>query len=185
MTQEEVLSLMKTDTDKGMLAVTHLYTALVYKVVWGKLSAVCSPEDIEETVSDVFFDFFRNHGSVDLSKGSLTAFIITLAQRRAVDTARKIIRQKNIDKVLNDDAEDLSFRTENTVLKNEEREILLSGILELGEPDSTIIYRKFYYGENYEEIGNRLGLSANAVNKRYLKAVSKLSLMMKGENFND
>lgn len=185
MTQEEVLKLIKTDSDKGMHEVTHLYTALVYKVVWGKLSSICNTEDIEETVSDVFLDFFRSYHDIDLSKGSLTSFIITLAQRRAVDVFRKKVRQQNIDRILSENAAELSFRTENTVMKNEERTILLNGIIELGEPDSTIIYRKFYYGETYEEIGNRLGLSANAVNKRYLKAINKLSNMMKGENFSD
>lgn len=185
MTQEEVLELMKTDYDKGMYIVTCQYSALVYKVVWGKLASVCSSEDIEETVSDVFLDFFRKHASVDLSKGSLSSFLITLAQRRAVDEFRRIMRQKSIDNVLSEKAEDLAFSTENTVMKNEERELLLDSILELGEPDSTIIYRKFYYGETYSEIGNRLGLSENAVNKRYLKAIDKLSLMMKGEIFSD
>ena len=90
MTQEEILSTMRTDPEKGMSTVTCLYTALVYKVVWGKLASVCTSEDIEETVSDVFLEFYRKHDSVDLSKGSLATFLITLAQRRAVDVFRSI-----------------------------------------------------------------------------------------------
>lgn len=185
MTQEEILVLMKTDPEKGMVAVSGQYAALVWKVIWGKLSGICTSEDIEETVSDVFLDFYRKHGSVDLSKGSLASFLITLAQRRAIDEFRRVMRQKNIEKAMNEKSEVIFLQTENTVLKNEEREFLLGSILSLGEPDSTIIYRKFFYGETYSEIGNRLGLSENAVNKRYLKAIDKLSNMMKGENFSD
>ncbi len=185
MTQEEILRLMKTDSDAGMQIVTNQYAALVYKVVWGKLACVCSSEDVEEAVSDVFLDFFRSHHLVDLSKGSLTTFLITLAQRRAVDVLRKFIRQQNIDNMLSDRTEDSALHTENEVLKSEEREIILNSILSLGEPDSTIIYRKFFFGENYSEIGNKLGLSENAVNKRYLKAIEKLNLIMKGDIFND
>lgn len=185
MTQEEILVLMKTDPEKGMLNLTEQYTALVWKVIWGKLSGICSSEDVEETVSDVFLDFYRKHSTVDLTKGSLASFLITLAQRRAIDEFRRVMRQKSIEKAMNEKSEIISLQTENTVLKNEEREFLLGSILSLGEPDSTIIYRKFYYGETYSEIGNRLGLSENAVNKRYLKAIDKLSNMMKGENFSD
>ena len=185
MTQEEILMLMKSDTNKGMHIVTNQFAALVYKTVWGKLNSVCSAEDIEEVVSDVFLEFYKKHGTVDLSKGSLSTFFITLAQRKAVDIFRKQLRQQNIAKVLSGQNEDITFYTENSVLKSEERELILNCILKLGEPDSTIIYRKFYYGETYQEIGNKLGLSENAVNKRYLNAIDKLHLMMKGDFFND
>lgn len=181
MTQEEILNAMCTDPAKGLSAVTCQYTALVYKVVWGKLSSVCSNEDIEETVSDVFLEFYRKYESVDLSKGTLATFLITLAQRRAVDVFRKIIRQKNIDEMLTKDVPSASFTTDDAVLEKEERKILFESILSLGEPDSTIIYRKFFYGETYSEIGNVIGLSENAVNKRYLRAIEKLSSIMKGE----
>lgn len=185
MTQEEVLALMKSDPEKGMQAVTWQYTALVYKTVLHKLSSVCSTEDVEETVSDVFLDFYKNYQTVDLSKGSLASFLMVLAQRRAVDVFRKKMRQKNIDMLLSEEENKNAERTENTALKNEERNFLINAILKLGEPDSTIIFRKFYFGETYEEIGNRLGLSANAVNKRYLRSIEKLSIMMEGENFSD
>lgn len=186
MTQEEILALMKSDSDKGMEAVTEQYTALVYKIALNKLSSVCSREDIEETVSDVFLDFYRCHESIDLSKGSLTSFIMILAQRRSVDAFRKAVKAKNAYTVLNEDISDNeTVFAENTILKKEERNLLFDSILELGEPESTIIFRKYYFGETYAEIGKRLSMSANAVNKRYLRSIEKLSLMMKGETFND
>lgn len=185
MTQEEVLALMRSFPDKGMREITFMYTALVYKTVLGKLGGVCSQEDIEETVSDVFLDFYKNYQAVDLSKGSLTSFMIVLARRRAIDVFRKIMRQKNLENMPAEKKEDITDATENTVLENEERTVLFDSVMQLGEPDSTIIFRKFFFGETYEEIGNRLGLSANAVNKRYLRSIEKLNLMMKGEIFSD
>ena len=185
MTQEEILSLMKTDPEKGLKTVVFQYTGLVYKIVLHKLSSICPSEDIEETVSDVFLDFYKNHRSVDLSKGSLASFLIILAQRRAVDVFRKAVRQENIDALLSENAAGKTESTDAIVLEKAEREILFNAVLKLGEPDSTIVFRKFYYGETYEEIGNRLGLSANAVNKRYLRSVEKLSSIMKGENISD
>ncbi len=184
MTQEEILVLMKNNPEKGMKTVMWQYTALVYKTVLHKLSSVCSMEDVEETVSDVFFDFYKNYHRVDLSKGSLSSFFIILAQRRSVDVFRKVIRQKNIENLLSQENETSSELTDTITLQREEREILLNGILELGEPDASIVFRKAFFGETYEEIGNRFGISANAANKRYLRSIQKLRLMMKGENFN-
>ena len=105
--------------------------------------------------------------------------------RRAVDVFRKAVRQKNIDALLSENAAKKTESTDVVVLEKAEREILINAVLKLGEPDSTIVFRKFYYGETYEEIGKRLGLSANAVNKRYLRSVEKLSSIMKGENISD
>lgn len=185
MTQEEMLVLMKTDPAKGMQLVTGQYAALVYKVVWGRLSSLCTAEDVEETVSDVFVDFYKKYHTVDLSKGSLASFLITLAQRRAVDEFRRIMRQKNIENMLNEKEDSPSCGTDTVVLEKEERELLLQAIISLGEPDSTIIYRRFYYGETYAQIGDKLGISENAANKRCLRAIEKLGLLMKGENNRD
>ncbi len=185
MNQEEILALLKTDPEKGMKAVVWQYTSLVYKIVLKRLCSVCSMEDVEETVSDIFYEFYKNHNNVDLAKGSLSSFLIILAQRRAVDVFRKVMRQKNVDIVLSCEENENAELAENEVLKNEERTILFNGILQLGEPDSTIVFRKAYFGETYEEIGNRRGLSENAVNKRYLRSIQKLSKMLKGELLND
>ncbi len=184
MTQEELILLMKANPDKGIQAVTKQYAALVYKIAWGKLSTVCSAEDIEETVSDVFYDFYKNFESVDLAKGSLTSFIMILAQRRSVDAFRRLTRQKFMFDLIENTVSDKES-TENTILKNEERNLLFDSILKLGEPDSTIIFRRFYYNENYSEIGKKTGLSENAVNKRCLRAIEKLSQMMKGDDISD
>lgn len=184
MTQEEILSLMRSDADKGMEAVTRQYGALVYKIAWKKLSSVCTKEDVEETVSDVLLDFYKNYSSVDLNKGSLTSFIMVLAQRRSVDVFRKALRQKNIDAFYEGDSSAGDFSAD-TVLESEERSRLLECIGRLDKTEQTIIFRKYYFGETYNEIGLRLGMSENAVNKRCLRAVKKLGLMMKGENDND
>lgn len=184
MTQEELLTLMKSDAEKGMQIMLKQYSALVYKIAWSKLSRVCSAEDIEEVVSDVFLEFYKHYQTIDLSKGSITSFIMILTQRRSVDVFRKVTKRQQLY-ILEENSITPGELTEDTILKNEERTLLFNYILELGEPDSTIIFRRFYFGETYGEIGKRLSLSENAVNKRYLRAIDRLRLMMKGEDFCD
>ena len=100
MTQEEILVLMKTDPEKGMLNLAEQYTALVWKVVWGKLSGICQEEDVEETVSDVFLDFYRKHNTVDLSKGSLAKPFTTRIARTfsSIDSLRRSYFLKTLRK---------------------------------------------------------------------------------------
>lgn len=184
MTQEELLMLIRSDKDKGMQAILNQYSALVYKIAWSKLSSLCSAQDIEEAVSDVFIEFYRCAESIDLEKGSLTSFIMLLAQRRSVDAFRKFTRLQYMYSLVDNIAVE-NERTEDTILQIEERQELFNAILALGEPDSTIIFRRYYFGETYEEIGKRLTMSANAVNKRCLRALDRLRLMMKGENIGE
>ncbi|MBQ8210203.1 MAG: sigma-70 family RNA polymerase sigma factor [Clostridia bacterium] len=184
MTQEELLQLIKSDTEKGMQAILKQYSALVYKIAWSKLSSVCTAQDIEETVSDIFIEFYKRIEVIDLTKGSLTSFIMLLAQRRSVDAFRKFTRQQYMYSLVENTVAE-SELTEDTILRNEDRQALFDSILELGEPDSTIIFRKYYFGETYEEIGKRLSMTANAVNKRCLRAIDRLRLMMKGEIIGD
>ena len=184
MTQEEILALIKSDPEKGMQSLLNQYAALVYKIVWNKLSGICTKEDIEETVSDIFIEFHKCVESIDFSKGTLISFIMTLAQRRSIDVFRKISRQNYMYSLIEDNIIQAES-TEDTILKTEDRQLLFDSIIKLGEPDSTIIFRKYYFGETYEEIGKRLSLTSNAVNKRCLRSIDKLRLMMKGENIGD
>lgn len=57
-----LLELMKTDKNKGLLHLIDQYTPLVYTIVKSKISSVCTEEDIEETVSNVFNVFYNQAG---------------------------------------------------------------------------------------------------------------------------
>ena len=44
----------------------------------------------------------------------------------------------------------------------------------LGEPDSEIIIRKFYLGENSKQISDRLSMTVSAIDTRASRALKKL-----------
>ena len=62
---------------------------------------------------------------------------------------------------------------------------MLALLMALGEPETTILFRRYYYGESYAEIGKLVHLSENAVNKRCLKALQTLRKQMKGDISHD
>ncbi|MDE6412592.1 MAG: RNA polymerase subunit sigma-24, partial [Eubacterium sp.] len=84
-----LIKMIRSDQNKGLSNLIDQYTPLVYTIVRNKISSVCSAEDIEEVVSDVFITFYNQIESVDLSKGSIAAYLMTIAKRKAVDKFRK------------------------------------------------------------------------------------------------
>lgn len=182
MSQKELIEMLLKDPEKGIEAIIESYSGLVYKIIRHRL-AFLSQSDIEEAVSDVFYDIYRYRSKIDSEKGSLSSFIITIAQRRAVDIFRK--RKNEVFSEISDEDMFSSIPDpDNFSLKEEERSLLISAVVSLGEPDSTIVFRKYFLGEKHSEIGKILGLSENAVGKRLRKSLEKLKVIMKEENSN-
>ena len=84
---KKLLELIKKHPNKGMNLLMNEYGGLVFYVVQKRLQN--NMNDIEECVSDVFIDFYSNINSVNLNKGSIKAFLVTIATRRAIDTYRR------------------------------------------------------------------------------------------------
>ena len=58
------------------------------------------------------------------------------------------------------------------------RRIILDKIAELGEPDSTIIFQKYYYGRSAKEIAEMVRLTPENIRVRSGRAVKKLKEML-------
>ncbi len=181
MTDTEMLALLRENPEKGLRALIAAYGGLVAKTVRGRLRIVCTAEDIEETVSDVFLELYGYRDRLDPAAPGLPAFLMTLAQRRAVDRFRQQLRRKEELSPTVIYARIASPPAEETALKKEERELRLSAGLAWGEPEASILFRRFYYGETFREIGKALSLSENAAAKRYHKALKTLKTKLKGD----
>lgn len=181
MFDQALINLIKTDAEKDMSALLEQYTGLVYTVVKNKISAVCTSQDIEEVVSDVFVAFYQQIGLVDTDKGKLSAYLITIAKRRAVDKLRRSCLAYDISSY-DDGYLEIpdSFCMERDAEKGELYSRLIDEINALGEPDSTIIYHKYYLGESSKQIAEYTGLSSDNVRKRQQRALEKLQSKMKG-----
>ena len=59
--------------------------------------------------------------------------------------------------------------------------IILEKIAELGEPDSTIIIQKYYYGRTSKEISEMLSITPEHIRVRNSRAVRKLKDMLEHE----
>lgn len=153
------------------------YCNYVYTIVFNRLRSCAEKEDMDECVVDIFADVFAGYNSEKQFSGELKGFIGTVAKRKAADYYKRIVSKKN--KSISIDDENFSpiesgENIESTVAEKEVGRILLEKITELGEPDSTIIMQKYYYGRSSKEIADIVVLTPNAINVRCARAVKKL-----------
>ena len=175
---KKLLELIKKHPNKGMNLLMNEYGGLVFYVVQKRLQN--NMNDIEECVSDVFIDFYSNINAVDLNKGSIKAFLVTIATRRAIDTYRRNSVHQEVYS-LDDEHSFTEYMLpkennnpeELTIQKNDE-DRLLQAVEGLGEPDSQILYRRYFMQQSVKEIAETLGMKSNSVSKRITRALSVL-----------
>ena len=157
------------------------YGGYVYAIAFNKLRSVCTTAEIDECVSDVFAEIFMKYSSAVCDERDMRGYTGTVAKRRAVDYFRKYTSEKT--KIICIDEEtagtvvsDIDIEKDSD--KKEMQSILLHKIEQLGEPDSEIIIRKFYYDQNSSEIARKLNLKASSVRSRCKRALERLKSML-------
>lgn len=175
MNENDLRQLIKTAPERGQRAFYDKYFNYVYTIVYAKLKCYAKPEDIDECVGDVFAHCFFYFDKQEEIKGDLKAFAAAVARNKAVDTYRKVSRHKERNVSIDDTEEMVS---EENVAESAEtiemRQLLYDKVSELGEPDSTIIIQKYYYGRSSKEIARIVELSSDNVRARCSRAVKKL-----------
>lgn len=176
-----ILELIKKNPERGMSELINQYTGLVYTIINNKISNFCSKEDIEEAVSDVFTAFYYKSKTIDLSKGTISAYLSSIAKRKAVDKLRACSKQNEIS---TDDEGFIEIPDSYNLESEAEKKVLYAELIEsvkaLGEPDSTIIFRRYFLGEPTKAIAEHMGMSDDNIRKHLSRALQKLQTTMKG-----
>lgn len=182
MTVSEYAELRGNEPDRAYRALFDEYCDYVYAVVYNKIGSLASREDIEECVSDVFAEVWFGFDNELAQSGDIKGYIGTVAKRRAINRfhSLKLRAGRSADDSesalgLARDATDLESETDQA----EVRRIMLKSIEALGEPDSTIIIHKYYYGHSSMQIAKMLSMKPSAVRMRTKRAVAKLGELLK------
>ena len=179
-----LISLLNSDPNAGMEKLMDQYAGLVYSVVKNRLAdSLCVSSDIEDCVSEVFSDFYIGLEKFNPQVSSIKSYLCVIARNSATDIVRRRSRQK--EELVSDDDSLIVFASDNdsaevSYLEEELRREVLSAIKELGEPDSTIIIRKYYFGESSKQIARSLRLTVTAVDTRAHRALSKIKKIFGG-----
>jgi len=185
---ELIVDILKKNPQKGLKLIIDQYTGLIYTICHNKLKGVMSHEDIEECVSDVSVDIYKQRDIIDLAKGSLRSYLCVIAKRKAINLYNSMSLKKNIaaknaipleDDLLNK-VQDENLTPEEIYIEYENRIEVAKAIRDLGEPDCEILVRKYFLMESSKKIAECFGMSANAVDIRVHRALKKLKTMLGG-----
>ncbi|MCH5268313.1 MAG: sigma-70 family RNA polymerase sigma factor [Lachnospiraceae bacterium] len=182
MREEDLVEALQNAPQEGIRYLTEMYGGLVYAITWRRLQGRLPREDIEECVSDIFFELYRCRERIDLERGTLKAFLLTIAERQAIKYYER--RTDKFDKVSLQEQMEMGLEVagetdvEQETIQQEESARLYAAIQSLGEPTGSIVIQKYYYGMTAKEIGQNLGLSKNAVEKRLKRGLIKLKSLL-------
>lgn len=172
MTDNELRELIKASTAQGQRALYDKYANYVYAVISKYLVGHGNREDIEDCFVETFTNIFQHIG--DISGNSLKSYIGVAARNRALSYRKRLSRYRENTIPLEDISEPaIQHVEEQHEHKNLQQQLMLE-IKELGEPDSTILIQKYFYGRKMAEISEIIGLSVNATQVRCSRALKQL-----------
>ena len=172
MNDNELLELLRRDPEQGLNETVKSYSAYVFAVCKGRLGAVCDERDMEEAASDIFIKLYRfgqKRGFENIT--ALRPLILIIARRHCTDLFRaKTGEAETVDIDALPEFADSAPDSERTEL--------LELIKALGEPDSRLVWLRYFYGFSSKEISKETGVRPNTVDKRIARALSKLRKML-------
>lgn len=185
MNDTEWFSLLKKSPQKAHAVLIDKYGNLVYAIVLDKLRNCAGREELEDCVSDVFVEVFRNTDKFDESKGSLKGFISIIAKRTAINAFQRLTYRRNITSSIEEEGTELppcndtpETETHDKMFRSRLWEIVES----LGEPDSSILVYQYFYEMKVSDIAEKLSMSAAAIQKRSIRARERIKKILEKEN---
>ncbi|MBQ4428334.1 MAG: sigma-70 family RNA polymerase sigma factor [Clostridia bacterium] len=173
MNDKKLLQLLKKDPNAGMDRLISQYSGLVFGIARGIMRESCTSDEIEDCVSEVFIKLSTALVSFE-PRASLKTYIGVAARNTALDFVRNRIVPQSLD------AEDSFIELpdggdfEDELEKKELFAAVLREIEALGEPDSQILFRKYYLEQSSKHIAERMNLSVSSVDTRAHRALAKL-----------
>jgi RNA polymerase sigma-70 factor (ECF subfamily) len=188
MTDIRLRALMEESPEAGQRALFEEYCSYVYAIAAARLKGSGTAEDVEECVADAFLDIFTALEKSPSGDGDLTAFIGTIARRRAIDTYRRLkLRNSRTVPLSETDAAETAdvISVDDEADLAETRRIVLGQIEKLGKKDRLMLIHYYYYGRTLAQIAGTLGISESAAQKRIQRARKKLRALLEKAGINE
>ncbi len=151
-------------------AVYEQIAASVFGVV---RRVVRDPAQSEEVTQEVLLEVWRDASKFDAGRGSATAWVMTLAHRRAVDRVRSV--QKESERELRVAVADIPYdevaEAVESALDRERVRRCLGSLTELQRESVTLAY---YGGYTYGQVASLLGVPTGTIKTRMRDALIRL-----------
>src|SRR5690242_8142431 len=153
-------------------AFTEIVRCHVNLVYSAALRQVRSPQLAEEVAQSVFCDLARNADKLCASGGSpvLTAWLYQVTHHTAVDVVRKESRRQLREQI----AAEMNAMNAESANWNQIEPLLDEAMQALDPADRAAILLRYFENKPLREVGQQLGVSDDAAQKRVSRAVERL-----------
>jgi RNA polymerase sigma-70 factor, ECF subfamily len=161
---DELLSRVARGDERAFAELYDLLSPRVYGLIRRVLR---DPAQSEEVAQEVMVEVWRNAGRFDGTRGSATAWVFTIAHRRAVDRVRaeqasndraQRVAAASVDTPYDDVVEAATAHIEQQQVRR-----CLDGLTDLQREAITLAY---YNGNSYREVADLLGAALPTIKTR-------------------
>ncbi|MDG6101072.1 sigma-70 family RNA polymerase sigma factor [Dactylosporangium aurantiacum] len=161
---DDLLSRVARGDERAFAELYDLLSPRVYGLIRRVLR---DPAQSEEVAQEVMVEVWRNAGRFDGTRGSATAWVFTIAHRRAVDRVRAEqasndrahrVAASSVDTPYDDVVETATARIEQQQVRR-----CLDGLTDLQREAITLAY---YNGNSYREVADLLGAALPTIKTR-------------------
>lgn len=171
-TIKSLLRRLRSGDEDALLDLHEQFATLVYSVAYRVLS---NQEDAEEATQDVFLRLWDKADLFDSTRGSFTAWLLTIARRVAIDRLRKRQRREAPQNSVSMDEKPHLWET--TLVKEDLSDLqrtLLSTLKELPDEQQQAIYLAYFHGMSHRDIAEHLDKPLGTVKSQIRLGMQKL-----------
>jgi RNA polymerase sigma-70 factor (ECF subfamily) len=147
-------------------------------LVWGAARRYLGTNpDAEDTVQEIFIELWRCADRFDPALGTETAFVMTLARRRLLDTRRRLQRRPEVVPIDSFDeaalpAADLEKELPDALVDDETR--ALAALRGLPEDQRRLLHLSIHEGWTHQEIAGNLSLPLGTVKTQLRRGLLRI-----------
>jgi len=174
---ELIQALLAEDVD-AFSYMMDTYSKLLWVVVSGILCHAGTTQDMEECISDVYVQLWKNPHAYDPARGSLKTFLTTIAKGKALDIYRRLTKSKmvELDEAIQSTDDDLL----DYIADKERIQEIYAAIASLTEPNKEIVIRRYFYEEKPARIAQNIELPVKEVENMLYQSKLKLRKILEG-----
>ena len=173
---QRLLAQMAARNDSALSEFYDRYNRLIYSLVLRVVGSAAKAE-AEEVVLDVFWQVWQQAGHYDARRGSILAWLMTIARTRAIDRRRRLVRQGlslDADRLERPKTTEPAGVVEDAIFTKLSGERVRAAIGDLSEPQRRAIEMAYFEGRSQSEIAAALNKPLGSVKTHIRTGLARL-----------